>query len=329
MASVPIKVPAVGESITEGILARWLKPDGAAVKSGEPLFELETDKASQEIPAESDGTLQIEVQEGETVEVGATVGTLDPDATPREASTAGKPASTPPSKASPEPTTTARTSSDSAPTSEPKHPTGGDGSRAAVPLSPAVRRLTTEEGLDAAKIEGTGREGRVTKGDVLAHLETERTPFAAPETTRAPRSAPTTTRPAARPETSDRQTRQRMSGIRQKIAQRLVEAQQTAAILTTFNEADMSRIQELRSRYKEPFKEKNDVGLGFMSFFVRAIIEALKAFPMVNGRVEGNEIVSQQLLRHWGCRQHGTGPHGADPARRRSNELRRDRVDDR
>jgi 2-oxoglutarate dehydrogenase E2 component (dihydrolipoamide succinyltransferase) len=153
--------------------------------------------------------------------------------------------------------------------------------------------LVTEEKVDAAQVEGTGRGGRITKGDVLAHLAEGRGEGTAvaepPPSAPAPATAPA---PAARPAgASPRETRQRMSGIRQKIAQRLVEAQHTAAILTTFNEADMTRIMELRARYKESFQKKHGVGLGFMSFFVKAVVEALRAFPAVNGRIDGNDIV--------------------------------------
>jgi 2-oxoglutarate dehydrogenase E2 component (dihydrolipoamide succinyltransferase) len=262
MASVPIKVPSVGESISEGILARWLKPDGGAVKAEEPLFELETDKASSVVPAPSSGVLKIGVTEGETVPIGATVGTIDPSGTPAAAPVAAVPA-----------------------------PPDGDGQR---PLSPAVRRLVTEEGVDAAKVAATGPGGRVTKGDVLAYLESPK-PTAAPAAAPAPApSKPAAAVPATAPiaqKSAGRETRQRMSGLRQKIAQRLVEVQQTAAILTTFNEVDMSRVMDLRAQYKEPFQKKHTIALGFMSFFIKAAIEALKTFPAVNGRIEGNEIV--------------------------------------
>jgi 2-oxoglutarate dehydrogenase E2 component (dihydrolipoamide succinyltransferase) len=259
MASVPIKVPSVGESVSEGILARWLKPDGAAVQAGEPLFELETDKASQEIRAEAAGTLKIEAAEGSTVNVGATVGTLDLDGSPRPAAAAPKPETvqTPPASAK------------------------------APPPSPAVRRIAAEEKVDLTQVPATGPGGRVTKGDVIDHLEKT-----ADDAKAAPAPPPAPSAPAPQPAPSGaRETRQRMSGIRQRIAQRLVEAQQTAAILTTFNEADLSRVIDLRAKYKEPFQKKHGVGLGFMSFFVKASIEALKAFPHVNARIEGTDIV--------------------------------------
>jgi 2-oxoglutarate dehydrogenase E2 component (dihydrolipoamide succinyltransferase) len=259
MATVSILVPGVGESITEGILSRWLKPDGSPIKAGEPLFELETDKASNVVPSPSAGVLKINVAEGATVAIGATVGTIDANAVAAPSPTAAPPAS--------------------APTASPN-----GGAAAPEVLSPATRRIVAEENVDTSTIEGTGRDGRLTKGDVLAHLDK---PAQAPV-------VPPPPPPSSNPSTSTsrpRETRTRMTGIRQKIAQRLVEAQHTAAILTTFNEADMSRVMDLRARYKESFQKKHGVGLGFMSFFVKATIEALKAFPAVNGRVDGQDII--------------------------------------
>ncbi len=282
MAAVSITVPGVGESITEGILARWLKSDGAAVKAGEPLFELETDKASTVVPAAASGVLKIDVPEGATIAIGASVGTIDPAGQTQ----AKAPATTPAANAA----------------------AAANNRGQGAALSPAVRRIVTEEQVDPASIAGTGRGGRITKGDVLAQLATvpaEKT------TTDLPRSKPAPTPPAAATpapapappkappqaaasgRSAPREVRQRMSGIRQRIAQRLVEAQQTAAILTTFNEADMTRVIELRARYKDTFKTKHGVALGFMSFFIKAAIEALRAFPAVNGRIDGVDIVLQ------------------------------------
>jgi len=284
MAVVPITVPGVGESISEGILARWLKPDGAAVKSGDPLFELETDKASNVVPAPSSGVLKIAVPEGTTVEIGASVGTIDPAGAPAAAAVAAsnKPAA-------------AKAADGAPPAATPAAPPSNGGAG----LSPAVRRIVAEEHIDPSRVEGTGRGGRVTKGDLVTHLAAPPAAAAAPAAPAAAPSpaAPAATAPAPAPAPSapagahPRETRKRMSGIRQKIAQRLVEAQQTAAILTTFNEADLSRIMDLRGKYKDAFKAKHGVALGFMSFFVKAAIEALKAFPAVNGRVDGQDIV--------------------------------------
>lgn len=263
MATISIQVPGVGESITEGILARWLKPDGSAVKANEPLFELETDKVSSVVNAPAAGILKIGTAEGTTVPIGATVGTLDPSGAPA-AEAAPAPATAP------------------APAAAPKAPANGPASTAE--LSPATRRIVEEEGVDPSKVQATGPGGRITKGDVIDHLAKP----AAPATSPAPAPVAEAPRPASG---GPRETRQKMTGIRLKIAQRLVEAQHTAAILTTFNEADMSRVMELRARYKDAFQKKHGVGLGFMSFFVKAVIEALKAYPAVNGRIDGQDIV--------------------------------------
>ncbi len=294
MADVPIIVPGVGESISEGILARWMKADGSAVKAGEPLFELETDKASSVVPASASGILKVNVAEGETVAIGAVVGSIDPAGKASVASAPAPAARPPEDKASTKPAASpaetrpaaspAQAAQAEAP-APPATPTSSNGGNS-HPLSPAVRRIVAEERVDPAQVEGTGRGGRLTKGDVLAHL----TPPApeAPAPGAEPAQAPSTTRgDTPRP----RETRKRMSGIRQKIAQRLVEAQQTAAILTTFNEADLSRVMDLRARYKDSFKTKHGVALGFMSFFLKASIEALKAFPAVNGRIEGADMI--------------------------------------
>jgi 2-oxoglutarate dehydrogenase E2 component (dihydrolipoamide succinyltransferase) len=320
MPSVPITVPSVGESISEGIVSRWLKADGSSVQAGEPLWELETDKATNVMPAPSSGVLKIGVAEGQTVAMGATVGTIDPSGTPAPAApesapqpAAGRPDGPVERRAEPAAAMTRDASARADGGTEP-------------PLSPAVRRLVAEQGLDVARVAGTGPGGRVTKGDVLALLgappavppppagrpatpwptaHEHARPAGPPSTAPAPGPATmpppagSTPAPAADIATGSagpRETRQRLSGLRQRITQRLVEAQQTAAILTTFNEADMSRVIELRTLYKEPFQKTHGIALGFMSFFVKASIEALKAFPIVNARIEGNEIVSQNFF---------------------------------
>jgi 2-oxoglutarate dehydrogenase E2 component (dihydrolipoamide succinyltransferase) len=283
MAAVPIKVPSVGESITEGILSRWLQPDGSAVKAGDPLFELETDKATNVVPAPVSGVLKTAAAEGQTVGIGASIGTLDPSAAaaPVAAKEARPAAPAEAAASAPRPIADgpAATASSAAPTPS-------------QPLSPAVRRLVAENDLDPAGIAASGPGGRLTKGDVLTHLQAPPpAPSAAKQEPPAP-TVPLPVAPAARPTVdTQRETRQRMSGLRQRIAHRLVEAQQTAAILTTFNEADMSAVMGLRERYKELFRTRHGVGLGFMSFFVKASVEALKAFPAVNGRIDGNDII--------------------------------------
>ncbi|GAC1464441.1 MAG: 2-oxoglutarate dehydrogenase complex dihydrolipoyllysine-residue succinyltransferase [Isosphaeraceae bacterium] len=290
MPAVPITVPGVGESISEGILSRWLKPDGSSVKVGDPLYELETDKASNVVPASTSGVLRIGVAEGTTVEIGASVGTIDPQGQPTASTSAPK------SSSSPTPTLVSAPSVTKS--SEPSPPQNGGSSSvttASETLSPAVRRIVSEEKVDLTHVKGSGREERITKGDVLAHLATvpSLTPGGGSMASR-----PVINPPAPIPHvgsdrgpSGERESRKRMSGIRQKIAQRLVEAQQTAAILTTFNEADMTRVMDLRAKYKDAFKAKHGVALGFMSFFLKATIEALKAFPVLNGRVDGQDIV--------------------------------------
>ena len=281
MAAEAIKVPSVGESITEGILSRWLKPDGAAVKAGEPLFELETDKATNEVPAESDGVLRIEIAEGETVEVGATIGAIDPSAAPAASVVKGATAESTTSDAPQSPPTPPEGQAQASPDG----PASADGQAAGVP-SPSARRLASEQGVDLGSVAGTGRGGRITKADVASAVDSK---SVAPEPSpSAPSPEPG---PAPTPPRTGRQQRQRLPLIRQKIAQRLVQAQQTAAILTTFNEADMTRVMALRGRYKEPYKEKHGVNLGFMSFFIKASVEALKSFPAVNAFIDGNEII--------------------------------------
>jgi 2-oxoglutarate dehydrogenase E2 component (dihydrolipoamide succinyltransferase) len=271
MAAVPITVPGIGESISEGILSRWLKGEGMLVKAGDALFELETDKATTVVPASTTGVLRIAIAEGETVTVGATIGTIEASATLATSST-------------PQPAASSRP--ESIPPSTAASASPNDGAR--QPLAPAVRRIVAEEKLDPARVVPTGRGGRLTKGDVLAYLESVSSP-ATPQAESAPMAA---TAAAASPRVSGRETRQRMSGLRQRIAERLVEAQRTAAILTTFNEADMSRVLDLRARFKELFRTRHGVGLGFMSFFVKAATLALREYPAVNGRIDGTDIVT-------------------------------------
>ena len=256
------------------------------MQAGEPLLELETDKATTVVPAPGSGVLKIGVAEGETVAIGATVGTIDPAGAavgrrPRLA--AGRQSAR----------RAARTARRRPPAARRRRRSGdqGAGDR---PLSPSVRRLVAEQDVDVAGIAGTGPGGRITKGDVLGSLGSS--PAAAPAAPAAPAAAPRPATPwptghgrsphrprprppAPAPSAGPRETRQRMSGLRQRIAQRLVEAQQTAAILTTFNEADMSRVMELRAHYKEPFQKAHGTALGFMSFFVKAAIEALRRSP--------------------------------------------------
>jgi 2-oxoglutarate dehydrogenase E2 component (dihydrolipoamide succinyltransferase) len=284
--AVEIKIPALGESITEGRIARWMKPDGAQVKIDEPVFELETDKASTEIAAPADGVLHILAKEGETVRIGAVVARIEP--APAGASQ--------PAKAAPAPAAKPVPAAKPAPVATPNGPRGPQAQPQAQPsepvLSPAARRVVEEEHVDASTIPGTGRGGRIIKEDVLAAKTAGTSPAARGPEAREPEREP----PAlSRQGPGQRETRQRMSAIRKRIAERLIQSQQTTATLTTFNEADMTAVMDLRARYKDRFKEKHGVGLGFMSFFVKATVEALKAFPVVNARIEGDEIVFQHF----------------------------------
>jgi 2-oxoglutarate dehydrogenase E2 component (dihydrolipoamide succinyltransferase) len=278
--AIEIKVPSVGESITEGSIARWIKKDGDYVRLDEPIFELETEKASTEVPAPAAGKLSIKTPEGTKVAIGAVVGSVEPsDAPAGQAKPAAAPASPSPSKANHE----------SVP------------ANVQNPMSPAATRLAKEEGVDPATVAGSGRRGMVLKEDVQKVLDTEKTarapaaPIApAPSTAIASSPPPLVAKPLVA-DAGQRETRQRMSVIRQRIAQRLLASQQTTASLTTFNEVDMSAVMDLRSRYKDRFKEKFSINLGFMSFFVKAAIEALKSFPVVNARLEENDVVYQHF----------------------------------
>ena len=248
--AIDIKVPPVGESITEGSISRWIKKEGDLVRLDDPLFELETEKASTEVASPASGRLRIQTAEGAKVAIGAVVGAIEPADVP---------------------------------------------SAAKSTLSPAATRLAKEEGIDPAHVDGSGRRGMVLKDDVLKAVETAKVA----RQPSAPLVAPVATviepSPAIPTPPQQRETRQRMSVIRQRIAQRLLASQQTTASLTTFNEVDMSAVTDLRARYKEKFKEKHGINLGFMSFFVKAVIEALKTYPIVNARIDENDIVFQQF----------------------------------
>jgi 2-oxoglutarate dehydrogenase E2 component (dihydrolipoamide succinyltransferase) len=297
--AIEIKVPPLGESLVDAVVGQWLKSEGDEISRGETILELETDKVNLDVTAEDDGVLgSIDKQEGETVTVGEVLGTLEAGAT------AAPKAETAASEAPAEPVAaTAAAASAAAPATPtppppaaPAEAAAGDG-RAA----PVVKRMAEEHGIDLATVPGTGPGGRITRDDLVAYLAQQRAAAPAPTNGTAPAATPVATTPApspapAAPEpapvaASDREERVRVSRRRQTIATRLVEAQQTAAILTTFNEVDMSAVMELRSRRKEAFKERHGVNLGFMSFFTKAVIGALKAFPQVNSELQGNELV--------------------------------------
>jgi len=246
-----IKVPSVGESISEGVLSKWYKKTGDAVKVNEPLFEVETEKATTEIVAPDAGILTILTAEGEKVLIGAVVGKINKSA--GGVSPATVPATVP-----------------AAPVTSGTVPIGAFS-------NPAARHIAEKAGIDLTAVTGSGKDARVLKEDVVAHIESQAKPNAVvPKDVR---------REVAR------ETRQRMTPIRQRIAERLLHAQQSSAILTTFNEADMSAIMAFRGKYKEAFQKKHGVGLGFMSFFVKAVIEGLKAYPAVNARIDNQDIV--------------------------------------
>jgi 2-oxoglutarate dehydrogenase E2 component (dihydrolipoamide succinyltransferase) len=286
---VEIKVPGVGESVTEAILAQWFKQDGDNVKKGEVLFVIETDKVTLEVESEAQGILKIAVSEGETVAIGAVVGTIDTAAAPAEAAAPEAPpaaAEAAPAKAEEAPAPEPPPAPAATPAPQPAaRPAAPPAAPADVILSPAVRRLVAEKGVDVTRISGTGPGGRVTKGDVLLYLEQaapgapEKLPAAAAEISQVVAVA------------GEQTSRKPMTPIRQRIAARLLEAKQNTAMLTTFNDVDMSRVMEIRSRYKDAFQKKFGVSLGFMSFFIKASVEALKEFPAINAFVDGKEIV--------------------------------------
>ncbi|HJS40451.1 MAG TPA: 2-oxo acid dehydrogenase subunit E2, partial [Sphingomicrobium sp.] len=284
-----VKVPALGESITEATLGQWLKAPGDAVAADEPIASLETDKVAVEVNAPVAGTLAEQlVKEGDSVEVGAIIARVSEGASaaaaaPAPAREAADAATNPPGPAE----TPLPKEDEHAPTEE----------HADLTLSPAVRRAVLEHHVDPSKIHGTGKDGRITKDDVLAaaqakeagpvHEPEARSPAKA-EPTRAAAPAPG---PAPIKSGERREERVRMSRLRQTIAHRLKEAQNTAALLTTFNDVDMSAVMEARSKYKDLFEKKHGIRLGFMGFFVKACALAARDIPSVNASIDGDEIV--------------------------------------
>jgi 2-oxoglutarate dehydrogenase E2 component (dihydrolipoamide succinyltransferase) len=281
-----IRVPTLGESVTEATVGQWFKKVGDQVAADEPLVELETDKVTLEVPAPAAGVIEaISVKDGETVGVGAVLGTIA--ANGAAAKTAPAPTGRPDQKtettraigAGPEPITQ-RAAEASKPAAGAIAKGSGNG--------PAVAKLVAENKLDLSKIAGTGKDGRVTKGDALAAVAGG---SAAASASPAPAAAPVQVRAPTAPDDASREERVRMTRLRQTIARRLKEAQNTAAMLTTFNEVDMSAVIKLRNDYRELFEKKHGVKLGFMSFFVKACIQALKDIPAVNAEIDGTDIV--------------------------------------
>jgi 2-oxoglutarate dehydrogenase E2 component (dihydrolipoamide succinyltransferase) len=261
-----IMTPALGESVTEATVARWTKKAGEAVKKDEILVELETDKVSLEVASPADGVLSaIGAEEGATVVPGTILGVVSEGATASAAPAAAAPKAAEAPKPAPAPT--------------PAPAPAAAAPAAAAPVSPAPARIAAETGLDLSKVAGTGKDGRVTKGDALAALEA-----------RASAPAPVAA-PAAPRALHEREERVKMTRLRQTIARRLKEAQNTAAMLTTFNEVDMTAVMALRGQYKDIFEKRHGVKLGFMSFFTKAVVAALKSVPDVNAEIDGTDIV--------------------------------------
>ncbi len=291
-----IKVPEVGESVREALLAKWFRQDGATVTKDEPLCEIETDKITLDIPADASGTLTITVTEGTTVRIGAVVGTIsEQDVQPPQSITAAASAESPPMR---------------------------DSGIAPSATSPSVRSTLREQGIDPASITGTGKNGRITNNDLSQQKEVKGSQASVSQTDTAQPIPQAPSSPVLYPSrtsdsaehaatltpadtiavssirtedpplyTSSREDRKKMSPIRKRISERLLAARQQTAMLTTFNEADLSHVKALRERYREHFKSRHGIGLGFMSFFVRACCEALKEFPAVNSRIDGDDLV--------------------------------------
>jgi 2-oxoglutarate dehydrogenase E2 component (dihydrolipoamide succinyltransferase) len=280
--SIEVKIPAVGESITTGVLSVWHKQNGETVSEGEALFTLETDKISTEVPASGAGRLRIRVDAGQEVKIGQVVALLDESSkAPAESAKPSAPTE------SVKPPTPAESGKSSTPAEIPASPLKPESN---VSLSPAARRIVEEEKVKLTDVAGTGKHGQVTKSDLVHYLESKSSsqsppaPTAPPETAiRAPVPAPT--------QSSPRTTRRKMTPLRKKIAAQLVLAQQNAAMLTTFNECDMTAVMQLRSQYQETFQKRHGVKLGFMSFFIKAVVDGLQTVQAMNARIDGDDLI--------------------------------------
>lgn len=271
-----VKIPAMGESISSGILAAWHVKDGDFVEKDQVLYELETDKITSEANAEVSGVISINVEADEEVEIGQVVASIDESASgsaaPAKEAEAAPAAEAPAgAPAAPAPQTAAKVDP-------------------VATLSPAARKASAETGIDPTSVAGTGKDGRVTKSDIL---DASKAPPAPAKTTQSKSLSPSPSLSTVA--VGDRETRKKMSPLRRKIAERLVAASQEAAMLTTFNEVDMSAVMKLRKQHQEKFVEAHGIKLGFMSFFTKAVTHALQAVPQVNARIEGNEIVTQHF----------------------------------
>src|SRR5688500_1869962 len=285
---IPIKVPPLGESIVEATISRWLKREGEAVAAGETVVELETDKVTVEVPATTSGVLVRRAhQEGDVVALGAVLGELDETAAGKPAS---PPSAEPPSAPPPPAAAPAEAVAPSAPAAPPAP--AAPSAPSEVRTSPAARRISAEEGVDLAAVQGSGRGGVVSKPDVVEHLSRATEPAAAEPKREAAAAAPAKpSAPSAPSANGDRETREKMSTRRKRIAEHLLESQHATAHLTTFNEIDMSGVEALRGRVKERVEKEHGVRLSFMPFFARAACLALKQFPMVNARIDGDHII--------------------------------------
>src|SRR5689334_4886060 len=267
-----IRVPTLGESVTEATIGRWFKKAGDAVAVDEPLVELETDKVTIEVPAPSAGVLgEIAAKDGDTVAVGALLGMITDGAgaaKPAAAPAAAKPAA-PPAAAAPAPASAAKAAPSDA------------------PLAPSVRKLSAESGIDASTVPGSGKDGRVTKGDMLAAIEKA---ASAPTPVNQPAAAVQVRAPSPADDAA-REERVKMTRLRQTIARRLKDVQNTAAMLTTFNEVDMTNVMAMRSQYKDVFEKKHGAKLGFMGFFTKAVVQGLKDIPAVNAEIDGSDLI--------------------------------------
>src|SRR5229473_2012499 len=267
-----IRVPTLGESVTEATIGRWFKKAGDAVAVDEPLVELETDKVTIEVPAPSAGTLgEIAAKDGETVAVGALLGQIT------DGAAGARPAAAPAKAAAPSPAPAAA----AAVAAAPKAPS------ADATLAPSVRKISAESGIDAATVPGSGKDGRVTKGDMLAAIEKA---ASAPTPVNQP-AASVQVRAPSPADDAAREERVKMTRLRQTIARRLKDVQNTAAMLTTFNEVDMSHIMAMRAQYKDVFEKKHGIKLGFMGFFTKACVQALKDIPAVNAEIDGTDLI--------------------------------------
>ena len=280
-----VKVPSMGESITSGILSAWLVKDGDFVEKDQPIYELETDKITSEATAEVSGIIQFKVEQDAEVDIGATVATIDDSAKAPTNNDAPKVSEVK------EPVIESSAKTSIEPTKEAVVEKPQETEHSEKVLSPASRKHSIETQVDINQVQGTGKDGRITKGDILSAKATNDSPEK--ETKAAQLDSLTNSTSSTSSDSSIRETRKKMSPLRKKIAQRLVNATQEAALLTTFNEVDMSRVMQLRKTHQESFVKRYGIKLGFMSFFTKAVVNALQSVPAVNARIEGDTIVQQ------------------------------------